>query len=145
MKRFLMLSTAIFMTIFATGCMTTPDELRHAETMYDKQIAATEKAKPVPIFQMVGIQGQTIELKGVQSISVYNPSDATNKVPEFKTQPNQGMRITEKLIDGTVNVILGRFGLTNSLADKGRGAASDELLKQLDTSMTITNPFVTAP
>ena len=145
MKRFLMLFTAILIAVFTTGCMTTPDELRHRETMYDKQIAATEKAKPVPIFQMVGLPGQTIELKGVQSISVYNPSDATSKVPEFKVQQNQGFKIAEKLIDGTVNVILGRFGLTNSLADKGRGAASDDLLKHLDTSMTITNPFVTAP
>lgn len=143
MKRVLISITAILMAMFVTGCATSQAEMTHQATMYDKQIAATEKAKPVPIFQMVGIQGQTIELKGVQSISVYNPSDATNKVPEFKAPQNQGLRIAEKLIDGTVNVILGRFGLTNSLADKGRGAASDDLLKHLDTSMTITNPFIT--
>lgn len=145
MKRFLMLLTAILMAMFVTGCATSQAEMTHQATMYDKQIAATQKATPVPIFQMVAQPGQTIELKGVERLSVYNPSDASSKVPEFKVPQNQGFRIAEKVIDGTVNVILGRFGLTNSLADKGRGAASDDLLKHLDTSMTITNPFVTAP
>lgn len=145
MKRFLMLFTAILMAMFVTGCATSQAEMTHQATMYDKQISATQKATPVPIFQMVAQPGQTIELKGVERLSVYNPSDANNKVPEFKAPQNQGLRIAEKLIDGTVNVILGRFGLSNSLADKGRGAASDDLLKHLDTSMTITNPFVTAP
>ncbi len=145
MKRFLMLFAAILMAMFVTGCATSQAEMTHQATMYDKQIAATQKTTPVPIFQMVAQPGQTIELKGVERLSVYNPSDATSKVPEFKAPQNQGLRIAEKVIDGAVNVILGRFGLSNSLADKGRGAASDDLLKHLDTSMTITNPFVTAP
>lgn len=145
MKRILLLAATLTLAALIAGCATSQAEMTHQATMYDKQIAATEKAKPVPIFQMVGLPGQSIELKGVQSISVYNPSDATGKVPAFKAPQNEGLRIAEKLIDGTVNVILGRFGLSNSLADKGRGAASDDLLKHLDTSMTITNPFVTAP
>jgi hypothetical protein len=143
MKRILLLAATLTLAALTAGCATSQAEMTHQATMYDKQIAATEKAKPVPIFQMVGLPGQSIELKGVQSISVYSPSDATGKVPAFKAPQNEGLRIAEKLIDGTVNVILGRFGLSNSLADKGRGAASDDLLKHLDTSMTIENPFTT--
>ena len=145
MKRFLMLFTAILMAMFATGCATSQAEMTHQATMYDKQIAATQKATPTPIFQMVAQPGQTIELKGLERFSIYNPSDATGKVPAFKAPQNEGLRIAEKVIDGTVSVILGRFGLSNSLADKGRGPASDDLLKHLDTSMTIANPFTTAP
>ena len=142
MKRIL-LAFSILAAVFLAGCAATQSEMNHSALMYDKQIAAAKNATPTPIFQMVAIPGKTIELKGVERFSVYNPSDATNKVPVYKAPENAGAKVFEKIIDAGTSLVLGKFGLQLGLAEKSRSisAADQDLLKQLDHSTSFENPF----
>lgn len=72
---------AIAVTVSA-GCASQA-ELAHEERMYDKQVTAAKEATPTPIFQLTAHEGQQINLTGVKSLSVYNPSDGTNKTPVY--------------------------------------------------------------
>ncbi len=111
--------------------------------MYDKQIAATEKAKPVPIFQMVGINGQSIELKGVHSISVYNPSDATNKVPEYKLPEDPLSKFANNALNKASDFTISLLGFKLGLAGKSQStsAADKDLLRDINQSTSFENPF----
>ena len=132
----------LILTILAlTGCAATQKEMEHSALMYDKQIAATKAAVPTPIFQMTALPGQTIELKGVQQLSVYNPSDATNRVPAPAVQPNVGLEAFKTVTQTVASMFGAKLVYNLGLANMGRGAASDDLLKQLDNSTTVANPF----
>lgn len=136
----------LFLTIafsILSGCAITPAEMKHSERMYDKQIAAIKDNKPVPIFQLTAKEGQTIELKGVSQISVYNPSDV-NKIPEYKPQPNTSIEMAKIIAPAATSIMGGWFSALTGIVNATKGAADRDVAIQGITSMTVTNPF-TAP
>lgn len=140
MKRIL-LAFSILAAVFLAGCAATQSEMEHSEKMYDKQLTATKAAVPVPIFQMVAQPGQKITLEGVERISVYNPSDATNKVPAYKPPENAGAKMFSEVVGATRDVLLTKMGIGARLADMNRGAADKDLLNSINNSNTFENPF----
>lgn len=144
MKR-LFLILSIFAAFLLTGCGTSSEMLKHSETMYDKQIAATQKAVPTPILQIVARPGQTMEFKGVASISVYNPASESNmaKVPEYKLPEDPFAQVANKIIDKGSDLVFGTLGFKLKLGEQSRsiGAADKDLLLRINEATTFTNPF----
>jgi hypothetical protein len=112
--------------------------------MYDKQIAAIKDNKPVPIFQLTAKDGQTIELKGVSQISVYNPNDLSGKVPEYKPQPNVSIEMAKIIAPAATSIMGGWFSALTGIVNATKGSADKDVAIQGLNSMTVTNPF-TAP
>lgn len=144
MKR-LFLVFAIFAAFILTGCGTSSEMLKHSEAMYDKQIAANQKVTPTPIFQLVAKTGETIEMKGVSSISVYNPTADTgaNKVPEYKMPEDPLSKFANKVLDKTSDFALNFLGFKLGLAKLSQSttAADKDLLKDINQSTSFENPF----
>lgn len=145
MKRFLMIFASLVISLFATGCGTSSEMLRHSETMYDKQIAATQKATPTPILQIVARPGETMKFEGVASMTVWNPSsDAnTNKVPEYKLPEDPLSKFANKALDKASDFALNYLGFKLGLAAKSQSttAADKDLLRDINTSTSFENPF----
>lgn len=144
MKR-LFLVFAIFAAFILTGCGTSSEMLKHSEIMYDKQIAANQKVTPTPIFQLVAKTGETIEMKGVSSISVYNPTADTNasKVPDYKLPEDPLAKFANKVLDKTSDFALNFLGFKLGLASKSQStsAADKDLLRDINNSTSFENPF----
>jgi hypothetical protein len=113
--------------------------------MYDKQIEATQKAKPVPIFQMVGLPGQTIELKGVQSMTVYNPADTSGKVPEYKAPLNGNVEMAKIIVPAATSLAGGWFGLVGNIVNSTKGAADKDVANNALISITPVAPWAVPP
>lgn len=131
---------SILASVFLVGCAT-QQELEHSEKMYEKQLAAKKDAAPTPIFQMVAIKGQTIELKGVERFSVYSPNDSSNAVPAYTMPENAGLKIITSIIDNGTRLVLGKFGLDAKISDNMRGASDKDVNLQINRSNTFENPF----
>ena len=143
MKRFLTTLVFVVTALFATGCATSQAEMTHNETMYDKQIAATQKATPTPIFQMVAIPGQTITLSGVERFSVYNPADTTGKVPEYKAPPNVTVELAKIIVPSAERFGLGWLGTVLGITNATKGAADKDVASSALTSITPIAPWAT--
>jgi uncharacterized lipoprotein YajG len=138
----------LFLTIafsILSGCAITPAEMKHSERMYDKQIAAIKENKPVPIFQLTAKEGQTIELKGVSQISVYNPSDVSGKIPEYKAQPNVSIEMAKILVPAATSIMGGYFSTVLGIVNATKGAADVDTANNALVSITPVSPFATAP
>lgn len=138
--------TRLFVIITAialAGCASTDAEMKHSERMYDKQIAATKEAKPVPIFQMTARAGETIELKGVQQISVYNPSDATGKIPAFTAPLNANIEMAKIIVPAAERFGLGWLGTVLGITNATKGAADKDVAGAALTSITPVAPWAT--
>jgi hypothetical protein len=138
----------LFLTIafsILSGCAITPAEMKHSERMYDKQIAAIKENKPVPIFQLTAKEGQTIELKGVSQISVYNPSDVSGKIPEYKAQPNVSIEMAKILVPAATSIMGGYFSTVLGIVNATKGAADVGTANNALVSITPISPFATAP
>lgn len=144
MKR-LFLVLAIFAASILTGCGTSSEMLKHSEVMYDKQIAANQKVTPTPIFQLVAKTGETIEMKGVSSISVYNPTADTgaNKVPEYKLPKEPVSEFFSTVVTEGRGLVRDFFGFKLGLAGKSQStsAADKDLLRDINNSTSFENPF----
>jgi len=68
MKKLLIL--AIVSTLALAGC-TTPAEIKHRETMFDKQVQAAKDFTPTPACQIVADGTSTITISGVKSFTCY--------------------------------------------------------------------------
>lgn len=134
---------AIVTAVVLTGCASTQSEMTHSERMYDKQIAATKDAKPVPIFQMTGIPGQSIELKGVQQISVYNPSDATGKIPQYTAPLNANIEMAKIIVPSVERLGLGWLGTVLGITNATKGSADKDVAGAALTSITPVAPWST--
>jgi hypothetical protein len=113
--------------------------------MYDKQIAAIKENKPVPIFQLTAKEGQSIELKGVSQISVYNPSDVSGKIPEYKAQPNVSIEMAKILVPAATSIMGGYFSTVLGIVNATKGAADIDTANNALVSITPVSPFATAP
>jgi hypothetical protein len=144
MKR-LFIASAILASIFLTGCGTSSEMLKHSEIMYDKQIAANQKVTPTPIFQLVARTGETIEMKGVSSISIYNPTADTGagKVPEYKLPKEPVSEFFSTVVTEGRGLVRDFFGFKLGLAGKSQStsAADTTLLRDINTSTSFENPF----
>jgi uncharacterized lipoprotein YajG len=127
-----------------SGCAITPAEMKHSERMYDKQIAAIKENKPVPIFQLTAKEGQSIELKGVSQISVYNPSDVSGKIPEYKAQPNVSIEMAKILAPVITGGLSGYFGTVLGIVNATKGAADKDTANNALISITPISPFAPA-
>jgi hypothetical protein len=137
------IALALLAVAALSGCASPQSEIQHSERMYDKQVAAIKDARPIPIFQMTALPGQTIELKGVQQLSVYNPSDSTNKVPEFKGPQNASVEMLKILAPTATTIMGGWFGALTNIVRSTQGPADKDVALQGLNSMTIANPFAT--
>lgn len=111
--------------------------------MYDKQIAAIKEAKPVPIFQMTARAGETIELKGVQQISVYNPSDSTGKIPQYQAPLNANIEMAKIVAPVVTGVAGGWFNLIGNIVNSTKGAADKDVAGAALISVTPVAPWAT--
>lgn len=139
----LFLTLLAFVLLAMTGCVSL-DELKHDEAMYDKQVAAVKAAVPVPIFQMTAKTGETIEWKGVSQVSIYNPSDTTNKPPEVKLRPTSAQTFWGGLTGmtkATGEIAVPLFSLWTGLLGKGidasKGAADKDVINESFKSLYI--------
>lgn len=94
MKKML-LTIAVLAFALVAGCTTANDRIKMAETHYKHVEAVTnQKAtqKTNPLVQIVAKEGQTIEMKGVASFSVWAPQapDTTAQNLKMPTLPTIG-------------------------------------------------------
>jgi hypothetical protein len=123
------------LAIALSGCAATQQEIAHDEKMYEKQAAAAAVIQSTPIFQLVALPGKDIEMKGVQSITVYNPT--ASKPAEFKPRKSG----SEIFVDGLIGVTktvgevsLPFYGLWTGLIKEGinasKGAADKDVINK---------------
>ncbi len=141
MKYIYILVATMMLTL--SGCASSQAEMNHSQIMYEKQIAAIQNIKPVPIFQMRAKPNETIEFKGVETFSVYAPSESANKIPEYKAPLNQNVEMAKILVPAATGVMGGWFSTLVSIVRSTQGPADKDVASQGITSMTVTNPFAT--
>lgn len=128
-----------------SGCASSQAELKHSESMYEKQLAAIQNTKPIPIFQMRAKPNETIEFKGVETFSVYAPSESANKIPEYKAPLNQNVEMAKILVPAATSIMGGWFGALVSVVNSTKGASDKDVALQGLNSMTVVSPFAATP
>lgn len=88
---------AISILLLTAGCATQADRQALAEMHYKAQddFVKTASALRKPIFEMRGKEGETIELKGVQSLTVWGGENSAQAT--FQAAPVQKSEVVEAL------------------------------------------------
>ena len=129
MNKFLIFLSLVFIL---TGCATTAEKQKTANDYYtaQKDFAASQAAGKKPIFEMKGIEGQSIELKGVQSLTVWGGGEGQQATlqaaPVQRSEFVEGLGMVKDTILGIMPYALGAKVITGiaKISADGRGATT---------------------
>lgn len=138
MKKLLLILTILTLA----GCSTAAEKQSATTAFYAAQ-SAHETAQAVavkPVFEMKGIAGQSIELKGVQSLTVWGGNNASQQAafqaaPVQQSEFSAGLREVRETVLGVMPYALGAAAI--------RGVSS--LGDNIQRGSTAGYPYVQAP
>ncbi len=143
-----LLRCTLIATLLLSGCATQAEKQAAADHHYEaqKEFVTASAAAQRPIFELEGVDGQTINLSGVRALRVFGPNNQQAQFQAAPVEPSpwiESLKIAKELTLGIAPIYLGGkvLGTMNKMSDNiasGRGPVTTT------TATTTTNTSTTS-